>query len=289
MPIWYPADRSGDGRFGTLLEGFLKTDAGQEFEFVGPDYFDPEDPWRGRRDRDPQGRARPASGGIQRAIDKIQADGTYQAINEKVPPTRSLRAGFLARRRRAERVPGKGRSGAGLSEATAGSSGKGRRSRCWSACRPSAGRSPRAARRLGQARRQPDRPEHRGAYTTIVRGARARADSARLLRRDDPAARLLSLATGGDVMIDIDPFTAGTPDPWRDLRRVGDRGVPRRLEALDRGQIEAAYAAGDEPDACIPPDHAAAGLRFAIPGLSNVWLVLIKGDRADVGGCSCLN
>ena len=25
-----------------LLEGFLKTDAGQGFEFVGPDYFDPK-------------------------------------------------------------------------------------------------------------------------------------------------------------------------------------------------------------------------------------------------------
>jgi lysine-arginine-ornithine-binding protein len=65
-----------------LLEGFLKTDAGQEFEFVGSDYFDPKYFGEGvgiaiRKGEDDLRLA------FNEAIDKIRADGTYQAINAK--------------------------------------------------------------------------------------------------------------------------------------------------------------------------------------------------------------
>ena len=65
-----------------LLEGFLKTDAGQDFEFVGPDYFDPKYFGEGvgiaiRKGEDDLRLA------FNEAIDKIRADGTYQAINDK--------------------------------------------------------------------------------------------------------------------------------------------------------------------------------------------------------------
>jgi lysine-arginine-ornithine-binding protein len=65
-----------------LLDGFLETDAGEGFEFVGPDYNDPEFHGEGvgvaiRKGEDDL-RAE-----FNEAIDKIRADGTYQAINEK--------------------------------------------------------------------------------------------------------------------------------------------------------------------------------------------------------------
>jgi lysine-arginine-ornithine-binding protein len=65
-----------------LTEGFLKTDAGQDFEFVGPDYNDPKYHGEGagiaiRKGEDDLRAA------FNEAIDKIRADGTYQAINEK--------------------------------------------------------------------------------------------------------------------------------------------------------------------------------------------------------------
>jgi lysine-arginine-ornithine-binding protein len=65
-----------------LLEGFLKTDAGQDFEFVGPDYFDPKYHGEGagiaiRKGEDDLRAA------FNEAIDKIRSDGTYQAIAEK--------------------------------------------------------------------------------------------------------------------------------------------------------------------------------------------------------------
>jgi lysine-arginine-ornithine-binding protein len=65
-----------------LLEGFLKTDAGKDFEFVGPDYYDPKYHGEGagiaiRKGEDDLRLA------FDEAIDKIRGDGTYQAINDK--------------------------------------------------------------------------------------------------------------------------------------------------------------------------------------------------------------
>ena len=65
-----------------LLEGFLKTEAGQGFEFVGPDYSDPKYHGEGAgiaiRKGEDDLRAL-----LNEAIDQIRKDGTYQAINEK--------------------------------------------------------------------------------------------------------------------------------------------------------------------------------------------------------------
>ena len=65
-----------------LLEGFLKTEAGQDFEFVGPDYSDPKYHGEGAgiaiRKGEDDLRAL-----FNEAIDQIRKDGTYQAINEK--------------------------------------------------------------------------------------------------------------------------------------------------------------------------------------------------------------
>jgi lysine-arginine-ornithine-binding protein len=65
-----------------LLEGFLKTDAGQDFEFVGQDYFDPKYHGEGagiaiRKGEDDLRLA------FNEAIDKIRSDGTYEAIASK--------------------------------------------------------------------------------------------------------------------------------------------------------------------------------------------------------------
>jgi arginine/ornithine transport system substrate-binding protein len=65
-----------------LLEGFLKTDAGEGFEFVGPGYNDPKYHGEGAgiavRKGDDDLRVR-----LNDAIDKIRADGTYQKVAGK--------------------------------------------------------------------------------------------------------------------------------------------------------------------------------------------------------------
>ncbi len=65
-----------------LMDGFINTDAGQGFEFVGPDYSIPK--WHGegagiavRKGADELREA------LNKAIDAIRADGTYQKINAK--------------------------------------------------------------------------------------------------------------------------------------------------------------------------------------------------------------
>jgi lysine-arginine-ornithine-binding protein len=65
-----------------LLEGFLATPEGADFEFVGPDYNEPK--WHGEgagiavRKGEPE-----LLDGLNKAIDAIRADGTYKAINDK--------------------------------------------------------------------------------------------------------------------------------------------------------------------------------------------------------------
>jgi ABC-type amino acid transport substrate-binding protein len=63
-------------------DGFLKTDAGEEFEFVGPSFSDPE--WfgdgAGVAVRKGQDKLRMA---INDAIKQIRTDGTYKKINDK--------------------------------------------------------------------------------------------------------------------------------------------------------------------------------------------------------------
>ena len=65
-----------------LLEGFLKTPAGKDFAFIGPDYNDPK--WFG----DGAGIAvRKGEGDLRKALNKaiaqIRKDGTYKKINDK--------------------------------------------------------------------------------------------------------------------------------------------------------------------------------------------------------------
>jgi arginine/ornithine transport system substrate-binding protein len=65
-----------------LLEGFLNTDAGKDYEFVGPGYTDREYFGEGigiavRKGEDELLET------LNDAIDKIRADGTYKKINDK--------------------------------------------------------------------------------------------------------------------------------------------------------------------------------------------------------------
>jgi His/Glu/Gln/Arg/opine family amino acid ABC transporter permease subunit len=116
-----------------------------------------------------------------------------------------------------------------------------------------------------------------GAYTTIVRGVPELVlillvyyGVTILLQR------LLGLATGGEVLIDIDPFTAGTLTLGVIYGAFTTEVFRGAFLALDRGQIEAAYACGMSRTLAFRRIMLPQVWRFAIPGLGNVWLVLIK-------------
>jgi lysine-arginine-ornithine-binding protein len=65
-----------------LLEGFLETPEGQDFEFVGPDYSEPKYHGEGAGIAIRKGEE-DLRAAFNEAIDKIRDDGTYQAIAEK--------------------------------------------------------------------------------------------------------------------------------------------------------------------------------------------------------------
>jgi His/Glu/Gln/Arg/opine family amino acid ABC transporter permease subunit len=116
-----------------------------------------------------------------------------------------------------------------------------------------------------------------GIYTTIVRGVPELVlillvyyGVTILLQR------LLSLATGGEVVVDIDPFTAGTLTLGVIYGAFTTEVFRGAFQALDRGQIEAAYAAGMSRTLAFRRIMLPQVWRFAIPGLGNVWQVLIK-------------
>jgi His/Glu/Gln/Arg/opine family amino acid ABC transporter permease subunit len=116
-----------------------------------------------------------------------------------------------------------------------------------------------------------------GFYTTIVRGVPELVlillvyyGITILLQH------LLSLATGGEVLIDIDPFTAGTLTLGVIYGAFTTEVFRGAFQALDRGQIEAGRACGMTRTLAFRRIMLPQAWRFAIPGLGNIWLLLIK-------------
>jgi His/Glu/Gln/Arg/opine family amino acid ABC transporter permease subunit len=116
-----------------------------------------------------------------------------------------------------------------------------------------------------------------GAYTTIVRGVPELVlillvyyGITILLQQ------LLTLATGGEVLVDIDPFTAGTLTLGVIYGAFTTEVFRGAFQALDRGQIEAARACGMSRTLAFRRIMLPQVWRFAIPGLGNIWLLLIK-------------
>ena len=141
------------------------------------------------------------------------------------------------------------------------------------AARPGA----RTARGVGQARAQPDRPEPRG----LLHHDRARRTGVVLILLvyygiTILLQHLLTLATGGEVLVDIDPFTAGTLTLGVIYGAFTTEVFRGAFQALDRGQIEAARACGMSRTLAFRRIMLPQAWRFAIPGLGNIWLLLIK-------------
>ena len=116
-----------------------------------------------------------------------------------------------------------------------------------------------------------------GAYTTIVRGV---PELVLILLVyygiADSFQHLLSLATGGEVLVDIDPFTAGTLTLGVIYGAFATEVFRGAFLALDRGQIEAGRACGMSRPLAFRRIMLPQVWRFAIPGLGNIWLLLIK-------------
>lgn len=116
-----------------------------------------------------------------------------------------------------------------------------------------------------------------GTYTTVVRGVPELVlillvyYGVTILLQD-----LLSTLTGGEVLIDIDPFTAGTLTLGVIYGAFATEVFRGAFQSLDKGQIEAAVSVGMSPIKVFRRVMLPQVWRFAMPGLGNLWLLLIK-------------
>ena len=114
-------------------------------------------------------------------------------------------------------------------------------------------------------------------YTTIVRGV---PELVLILLVyfgiTDLLQQLLSALTGTEVLIDVDRFTAGTITLGLIYGAFATEVFRGAYLAVDRGQIEAAHAFGMHKRLAFIRIVFPQMMRFAIPGLGNVWMVLMK-------------
>jgi His/Glu/Gln/Arg/opine family amino acid ABC transporter permease subunit len=116
-----------------------------------------------------------------------------------------------------------------------------------------------------------------GAYTTVVRGVPELVlillvyyGVTILLQR------VLTALFGSEVLIDIDPFTAGVLTLGVIYGAFATEVFRGAFQAIPKGQVEAAYSFGMSRMQTLWRIRLPQVWRFALPGLGNVWLVLIK-------------
>lgn len=86
----------------------------------------------------------------------------------------------------------------------------------------------------------------------------------------------LSEITGGEVLIDIDPFSAGVLTLGAVYGAFATEVFRGAFQAIPKGQVEAARSLGMSPFLTLRRVMMPQVWRFALPGLGNLWLVLVK-------------
>jgi len=81
---------------------------------------------------------------------------------------------------------------------------------------------------------------------------------------------------GNDTVIDVNPFLAGVLTIGFIYGAFTTEVFRGAILAVPKGQIEAAYAAGMSPRQMVRRIMLPQVWRFALPGLGNIWMVLIK-------------
>jgi len=88
--------------------------------------------------------------------------------------------------------------------------------------------------------------------------------------------KVLALVVGEEVLIDIDPFSAGVITIGLIYGAFATEVFRGAFQAVPKGQLEAARSTGMSRMLIFRRVLMPQALRFALPGLGNVWLVLIK-------------
>jgi His/Glu/Gln/Arg/opine family amino acid ABC transporter permease subunit len=115
-----------------------------------------------------------------------------------------------------------------------------------------------------------------GLYTTVVRGVPELVMILLVYYGAPTLVQDLFAAAGVDVVIDINPFLAGVCTIGFIYGAFSTEVFRGAFLAVDRGQVEAARSVGMGRVMCFRRVLLPQMWRFALPGLGNVWMVLIK-------------
>ena len=115
-----------------------------------------------------------------------------------------------------------------------------------------------------------------GTYTTVVRGVPELLLILLVYYGTPTLIQNLSLRWGHPVIIDLDPFWAGSLTLGFIYGAFATEVFRGAFQSIPHGQIEAARAIGMSRRLAFRRIILPQVWRFALPGLGNVWMVLIK-------------
>jgi His/Glu/Gln/Arg/opine family amino acid ABC transporter permease subunit len=113
-------------------------------------------------------------------------------------------------------------------------------------------------------------------YTTVVRGIPELVLILLVYYGVPTLIQDIASAAGADIIIDLNPFTAGVGTIGFIYGAFATEVFRGAYLAVPRGQIEAARAMGMSTALTFRRVTLPQMWRFALPGLGNVWMVLIK-------------
>lgn len=113
-------------------------------------------------------------------------------------------------------------------------------------------------------------------YTTVIRGVPELVLLLLVYYGTPTLIQDVAALAGKDLTIDINPFVAGVGTLGFIYGAFATEVFRGAYLAVPRGQIEAAYAAGMSRALMVRRILLPQMWRFALPGLGNLWMVLIK-------------
>lgn len=115
-----------------------------------------------------------------------------------------------------------------------------------------------------------------GTYTTVVRGVPELLLILIVYYGTPTLIQDVAAGFGSDIIIDVNPFIAGVATLGFIYGAFSTEVFRGAILAVPKGQIEAAYAAGMSRVQMVRRILLPQVWRFALPGLGNIWMVLIK-------------
>lgn len=113
-------------------------------------------------------------------------------------------------------------------------------------------------------------------YTTVIRGVPELLLLLIVFYGTPTLIQNILEGFGYDIVLDINPFVAGVATLGFIYGAFSTEVFRGAILAVPKGQIEAAYAAGMSHVQMVRRVLMPQVWRFALPGLGNVWMVLIK-------------